>query len=156
VNTQKQNSAKHRVGLALRRYLDADRLSKEYKPFFGCEADFLRKFVGYQFTGKMSWDNFGTVWKIGHVVPVSRFDQTKRKELKVCWNWVNLRPVRDSQVRRHYSGVEAIRILEWRYQFFKDNPAIEELLLRAQAMADEEVQEMTDWTMFPVEQFGNQ
>ena len=28
-----------------------------------------------------------------HIQPVSRFDHTKTEEIKLCWNWQNLRPL---------------------------------------------------------------
>jgi len=147
-----QNAIKKRIGLGLRRYLEADQLSRKYKPYFGCEADFLRAFIGHQFNGQMHWDNFGSVWKIGHVVPLSAFDQTREKDLTLCWNWINLRPVRDTASRCYYSGIEARRVLEWRRKFFRSNKAMDGLLERATQMASEEVQAMTDWSLFDVEQ----
>ncbi len=99
----------------------------------------------------MNWDNFGTVWKIGHIMPLCAFDQTNEEDLKLCWNWINLRPVRDSASRRRFSGIEAERIFEWRQRFFEDNPVIGELLVRARRMAEDEGRGLIDWSMFHVE-----
>jgi len=146
-----QNTIKKRIGLGLRRFLEADQLSRKYQPYFGCNAEFLRRFLEFQFNGRMSWDNFGTVWKIGHVLPLREFDQTKEEDLKLCWNWINLRPVRETSSRNAYSGVEALRILEWREKFFKDNPVIGELMRRAAIVSDGEARSFVDWGMFSVE-----
>ena len=40
----------------------------------------------------MTWENHGSVWHMDHVVPISWFDLTDRKQRKICYHWSNTRP----------------------------------------------------------------
>lgn len=48
-----------------------------------------------QFTGRMSWDNYGSVWHIDHIRPVSSFSFSTSTDLGFldCWALSNLRPL---------------------------------------------------------------
>ena len=48
-----------------------------------------------QFSRGMAWDNFGTVWHIDHILPVSSFTfaSAHDSEVKACWALSNLRPL---------------------------------------------------------------
>lgn len=54
----------------------------------------LREHIEKQFTGKMSWDNFGK-WHIDHIVPISSFAFTDsaHPDFLACWALSNLRPL---------------------------------------------------------------
>jgi len=39
----------------------------------------------------MSWDNFGEEWQFDHVIPVAYFNFEDENDLKLCWNFTNLR-----------------------------------------------------------------
>ena len=41
----------------------------------------------------MSIDNYGNVWCIDHCLPIASFNLLDEKELKNCFNWINLRPM---------------------------------------------------------------
>jgi hypothetical protein len=62
--------------------------------YVGCNIQFLREWLEYNFTKDMSWDNYGNYWSIDHVIPVSKFDLTIQDQQYKCWNWTNLFPVR--------------------------------------------------------------
>ena len=40
----------------------------------------------------MSWANYGKLWHIDHIIPLSSVDLTDRKQLKKVCHWFNLRP----------------------------------------------------------------
>ena len=60
--------------------------------YVGCTHEQLRMHIESQFKRGMSWDNYGKVWHIDHIVPVSLFG-TNEDELKRAMNWQNLRPL---------------------------------------------------------------
>ena len=45
--------------------------SREY---IGCSASFLRGWLEAQFHDGMTWDNYGTVWVVDHIVPLKWWD----------------------------------------------------------------------------------
>ena len=58
----------------------------------GCSPDFLRCHLSAQFTEGMTLENYGE-WHIDHIRPVASFDQSDRKQRKVCWHYTNLQPL---------------------------------------------------------------
>jgi len=61
--------------------------------YIGCNIQYLREWFEYNFTPEMNWNNYGSFWSIGHIIPVCKFDLTNENEKLICWNWSNLIPV---------------------------------------------------------------
>jgi len=63
-------------------------ISKSVKTheLLGCDSQFLKNWLEYQFDSKMSWDNYGEYWHIDHVIPCDSFE-LNNEELKKCFNW---------------------------------------------------------------------
>ena len=59
----------------------------------GCSKKILKNWLEYQFNDSISWDNYGDVWHIDHVVPINFFDISNVNEQLICFNWTNLRPL---------------------------------------------------------------
>lgn len=77
--------------IALRRYVLEERSSAFYAPYFGLDRQNIRKWFEAQFKNEVNWDNFATSWQFDHIVPVTYFDFDKETDLKMCWNFTNLR-----------------------------------------------------------------
>jgi hypothetical protein len=60
----------------------------------GCTRMELVKWLEYQFTSDFSWDNYGKVWHVDHVIPLAFFNLACYKEQKLALNWSNLRPLK--------------------------------------------------------------
>lgn len=58
----------------------------------GCTPKELRDHIESQFLKGMTWENQGR-WHIDHIMPCSAFDLTKPDQVKICFNWQNLRPI---------------------------------------------------------------
>jgi hypothetical protein len=58
----------------------------------GCTAQQLRNHLQSQFTKGMNWNNYGK-WHVDHILPCASFDLTDERQMKICWNWQNLRPL---------------------------------------------------------------
>lgn len=60
----------------------------------GCSIEELKIYLEKQFLGGMNWDNHTrNGWHIDHIIPISKFDLSKREEfLKAC-NYSNLQPL---------------------------------------------------------------
>ena len=66
-------------------------MSRDYAPYFGLDIENMRQWFEYQFVNDESWENFGTRWQFDHIIPVTYFDFSIEAELKMCWNFTNLR-----------------------------------------------------------------
>ena len=82
---------KRKWQLALRRYLVEKQVSQQYAPYFGLGIEEFRKWIELQFTGDLGWHNFGKAWQLDHIVPVVYFDYAIEEDLKLCWNFINVR-----------------------------------------------------------------
>ncbi len=82
---------KRKWQLALRRYILEKNISEAYAPYFGVDNENYRKWIALQFSGELSWENFGSQWQFDHIVPVGYFDFNNPEDLKLCWNFINIR-----------------------------------------------------------------
>lgn len=82
---------KRKWQIALRRYLLLGHKSSAYAPFFGIDSRLFREWIELQFDGECNWDNFSSKWQFDHVIPVAYFDFTDQEDMKLCWNFVNIR-----------------------------------------------------------------
>lgn len=82
---------KRKWQIALRRYVIEKALSKNYAPYFGLDIANMRLWFEYQFKDGINWENFGKEWQFDHIIPVTYFDFNIDEELKMCWNFTNIR-----------------------------------------------------------------
>ena len=136
---------KKRVGIALRRFLFRQSPGRKHLPYFGCDVEFMRRFIEWQFREGWSWENIGTEWQVEHILPLTAFNWMDEGELKLCWNWGNLRP---SVVKRESNSyLLAMGILEKRLAYFKTDE-LAKLLERAQLMVIGDKEPEENWKGF--------
>lgn len=82
---------KRKWQLALRRYIMEKKAASFYAPYFGLDVNGFREWIELQFTDELNWDNFAQAWQFGHAVPVNYFDFEKEEDLRLCWNFINIR-----------------------------------------------------------------
>ncbi|MBS1653653.1 MAG: hypothetical protein JSU05_02320 [Bacteroidetes bacterium] len=82
---------KRKWQIALRRYVLEKNFSIAYAPYFGLDIEYIRKWFESQFTDGLGWRSFGVSWQFDHIIPVAYFDFSQEEDLKLCWNFVNLR-----------------------------------------------------------------
>lgn len=82
---------KRKWQIALRRYVLENAICAAYAPFFGLDIKNIRQWFEYQFSPGIGWDDFGKKWQFDHIIPVTYFDFSNEEELKLCWNFTNLR-----------------------------------------------------------------
>jgi len=68
--------------------------SRSWEQVVGYSLAELRSHLERQFTGRMSWDNYGK-WHVDHIVPIAAFDIKSPDDdaFKACWALANLRPL---------------------------------------------------------------
>lgn len=59
----------------------------------GCRINTFLKWMEFQFTPYMSWENHGEYWHIDHCKPCNSYDLLKESEQKKCFHWTNLQPL---------------------------------------------------------------
>jgi hypothetical protein len=82
---------KRKWQIALRRYVLDKNICIFYAPYFGLDIENLRKWFEVQFEPDMGWDDFAKKWQFDHIIPVTYFDFTGESELRLCWNFTNIR-----------------------------------------------------------------
>lgn len=60
----------------------------------GCSVDEFINHLERNFKRGMSWENYGTYWHVDHVLPCASFDHADPKQVKQCWHWTNLKPLK--------------------------------------------------------------
>lgn len=66
---------------------DNDNTTMDY---IGCNIQYFREWLEYNFTTEMNWENYGSLWSIDHIIPVCKFDLTNEIQKFQCWNWSNM------------------------------------------------------------------
>jgi hypothetical protein len=70
-----------------------------------CKGDRMRNWLQFQLDEGMTFDNYGTIWVIDHVVPIETFLSGHHPQ-EVVLNWRNVQPVlkRDNLTKNKYSS----------------------------------------------------
>jgi hypothetical protein len=59
----------------------------------GLPCDTFLSWIEFQFADGMSWNNYGVVWHLDHILPVSKFNLENETEQNVCFGWANFQPL---------------------------------------------------------------
>lgn len=71
----------------------------------GYTASELKNHVERQFVGKMSWDNWGDVWELDHITPISKMISDGIKDPQIINALSNLKPIYKKENRTKSSKV---------------------------------------------------
>ncbi len=77
--------------MAFRSYVVEGIANENYAPFFELEIAVLKKSSELQFDETLNWENFGINWQFEHILPIAYFDFSNEDDLKLCWNYINIR-----------------------------------------------------------------
>jgi hypothetical protein len=89
-NTNMNYRIKKSLAARLRNVLNKTDTTMNY---IGCNIQYFREWLEYNFTEEMNWNNYGSFWSIDHIIPVCKFDLIVEDEKLKCWNWSNMMPV---------------------------------------------------------------
>lgn len=83
------------IATTLRGCLNGKKAGRKWPEILGYTVSTLIAHIERQFSGKMSWSNWGTVWHIDHIRPVSSFsiEGVDCPQFRDCWALSNLRPL---------------------------------------------------------------
>jgi hypothetical protein len=110
---------KRKWQLALRRYILESKPSQFYAPYFGLDVRGFRKWIEIQFTEDLQWDNFAQKWQFDHVVPVAYFDLAQEEDLKLCWNFINIRVEKIEANKNRGNRIDVMAVKPYFEDLFK-------------------------------------
>ena len=77
-----------------------------YINLLGCDLNFFKKWIEFQFVGNMNWLNLGEIWQIDHILPISKFDFSNKNEKQICFHWTNLQPLSSNENHSKSNKIE--------------------------------------------------
>lgn len=82
-------SVRRRMLNALHGHLKADKSMA----LLGCSPADLRLCLEARFEPGMTWENYGTVWQVDHVIPLATYDLTDPAQQREAFHYTNLQPL---------------------------------------------------------------
>ena len=93
--------------------------SSFYAPYFGLGIETFRKWIEVQFDETTNWDNFSEAWQFDHIVPMSYFNFNEEDDLRLCWNFINIRIEKLDQEEKDPNQVDLLAAkayFEWLFE----------------------------------------
>jgi hypothetical protein len=101
--TRRNNKVKKDISYKLRLRISTDicnRLKKILKnkistslEYLGCDFIQYKTYLESLFYPEMTWDNWGKIWEIDHIKPISKFNLTIEKNIFKAFNYQNTQPL---------------------------------------------------------------
>lgn len=58
-----------------------------------CTINEFKKYIEKSFSDGMTWQNYGAVWELDHIVPCAAFDFRYQSEIFKCFHYTNFQPL---------------------------------------------------------------
>jgi hypothetical protein len=85
---------KHRIRNRFKMALKNNSKSGSAIQLLGCTIDELKRHLESKFLMGMNWSNYGNNgWHIDHIIPLSKFNLTDIRQLKIVCHYSNLQPL---------------------------------------------------------------
>ncbi len=84
---------KHTLRNKFRKLIKGANKTNSALVYVGCDIQYLKGYLEAKFQPEMSWDNYGVIWHIDHVLPCRYFDLTTEEGKKKCFHYSNLQPL---------------------------------------------------------------
>lgn len=91
--------ARSRFWKSVRRGIVNGRTNHGFVKYFGCDGDTLKRHLESLFSEGMSWENYGKLWQIDHIVPLALSKGEEGLALKLN-HFKNLRPLLATENRK--------------------------------------------------------
>jgi len=80
--------------------------SRATEQIIGVDVEIFTKWVEFQLEEGMTMQNYGPVWQLDHVLPISSFNLLDEEELFQAMNWVNIRPLTPIKNMQKYNKID--------------------------------------------------
>jgi len=92
----------HIMSVDINKSIKRNKSGRKWERLVGYTLEDLMRHLESRFEPEMNWNNYGSVWEIDHIRPISSFNFTKPEDedFKKCWSLENLQPLRKEENRR--------------------------------------------------------
>ena len=75
--------------------LKRNKIKKSYRTIklLDCTIPFFKEYIEKQFKIGMSWENYGTLWHLDHIIPCAHFILSDIEQQKLCFHYTNYQPL---------------------------------------------------------------
>ena len=91
VNFRLAYNMRHRIIYAIKN--SNSKKSTKTTKLLGCSSKELKAYLEFKFLPTMTWENYGKLWHVDHILPCSSFDLTNEEQQKICFHYTNLQPL---------------------------------------------------------------
>jgi len=84
---------KHTLRGKLRKLVSGKNKTNSALFYLGISVEEFKLNLEKKFYGGMTWDNYGTLWHIDHIMPCKSFDLTLEENRQKCFHHTNLQPL---------------------------------------------------------------
>jgi hypothetical protein len=102
LNTNIQFKLSENIRARIRMLLCAKKISKpKTEMLIDCDLDNFIKHLKTSFYDQITFDNYGIIWQLDHIIPCNWFDLTDINQLKSCTHYTNLQAllIKDNTVK---------------------------------------------------------
>ncbi len=71
----------------------------------GCTWTFFHAHIERQFKRGQTWENYGKVWHLDHIIPLAAFDLTDQAQRRKAWHYTNLQPLNAEENMRKSDSI---------------------------------------------------
>ena len=82
---------KENLRTRLNKFIKKENKSKNLKTILGCSFDELKVHLESKFYKNITWDNYGDVWCIDHIIPLA--SAKSKEEIEKLNHYTNLQPL---------------------------------------------------------------
>lgn len=82
---------KENLRTRLNKFIKKENKSKHLQEILGCSYEELKQHLEKQFYSIISWDNYGKIWVIDHIIPLA--SGTTQQEIEKLNHYTNLQPL---------------------------------------------------------------
>jgi hypothetical protein len=93
-NNKRKNDINYKLSCSLRERVSRLVRTGSAVKDLGCTVEELKSYLESKFQYGMNWDNYGLYgWHIDHIIPLSSYDLTNRKQFLEACHYTNLQPL---------------------------------------------------------------
>jgi hypothetical protein len=86
-----------------------ERKSEHTIEYLGCPINEYVVYLENMFLPEMDWSNYGVIWEIDHIIPISSFDLNQEKYIYEAFNYQNTQPLfKTTQIAESFGYIDQI------------------------------------------------